>query len=343
MDLYLISVMKRTIIALAVTLFASCGTNPEKQKTSKTEIVVKGEAQGTTYTIKYLAEEYDGLKLQIDSLLKALDMSMSTYVPNSTISKLNNGDTVITDPMFNAVLNLSRRVNETTNGAFDPTIGPLIKAWGFDFSGPEKMDSSKIKRLLAAKGFNNFQHKSNTIWKVDSLARINFNAVAQGYSVDLMAELLNKKDIENYYVELGGELIVKGLNKFGDLWIIGIDSPKGENLERVLSQRVSLDNKAMVTSGNYRKFYEIDGMKYSHTINPTNGYPAKNNLLSVTIITKDAGTADALATAFMVMGLEKTKEYLDLNRDIGAHLIYSKNGKFETFTTEDVKKMFVKD
>lgn len=321
----------------------ACNYSADKTKVAKTEVVVRGEAQGTTYTVKYIAEEYDGIKVQLDSLLHAIDLSMSTYIPNSTISMLNKGDTVMVDSMFLEVVELSKEISTLTNGAFDPTIGPLIKAWGFDYSDPEKMDSTKILRLLNASGFDKFQSEGNRFWKTDSLARINFNAVAQGYAVDLMAKVLDSKNLENYYVELGGELIVKGTNKYGDLWIIGIDSPNGKNLERVLSQRISLNNKAMVTSGNYRKFYEVDGEKYSHTINPVTGYPAKNKLLSATVVAEDAGSADALATALMVMGVEKAKVFLDENTAIGAHLIYSENGEFKTYTTEDVKKNVVND
>lgn len=340
--------MNRIIYLLVTLTLVACGTasNDKKEiKESSTEIVIKGEAQGTTYTIKYLAEEYEeGLKEKFDSVLRAIDMSMSTYIPTSSISHLNHGDTVTVDDMFTAVFKLSNKINLETEGAFDPTIGPLIKAWGFDYSNPQLMDSSLVDSLLKSCGFKQFTLEGNRIYANTEFARINFNAVAQGYSVEVMRLLLDKRNIQNYYIELGGELKVKGKNKFGDWWIIGIDRPDGANLDRNLAQRIFLENSAMATSGNYRKFYEVDGKRYSHTLNPKTGYPAENSLLSATVITGDCGTADALATAFMVMGKEKSVNYLEKHDEIKAYLISSSvNGEFETYVTPNLEKYLLKD
>ncbi|MDC1452080.1 FAD:protein FMN transferase [Vicingaceae bacterium] len=331
------------ILILQISLF-SC-TNPsgkekEVANSASTEIVIKGEAQGTTYTVKYLAEDYEeGLKERFDQLLNEIDLSMSTYVPNSKISRLNNGDTIELDDLFLSVYKLSFNVNIETKGAFDPTIGPLIIAWGFDFANPQKMDSAIVNSLLESSGFDQFVVKGKQMYRTNDAARINFNAVAQGYSVDVMAQMLDKMNIENYYIELGGELKVKGKNKFGDWWVIGIDRPDGKNLERNLAQRISLENSAMATSGNYRNFYEMDGKRYSHTLNPKTGYPAENSLLSATVITNDCGTADALATAFMVMGKGKIISYLEQHPNTKAYLIFSsKDGEFETYVTPNLKQ-----
>lgn len=336
-----------TYLLITIILFA-CG-NPAAENTdakkAATEIVIKGEAQGTTYTIKYLADEYEeGLKEKFDSVLKAIDMSMSTYVPTSVISHLNHSDTVDVDEMFKAVFKLSYNISQETNGAFDPTIGPLIKAWGFDYSNPQKMDSSLVDSLLKSSGFKQFTLQGNKMYTNNKSARINFNAVAQGYSVDVMKLLFDKRNIDNYYIELGGELLVQGQNKMGEDWIIGIDKPDGKNLERNLAQRIYLKNAAMATSGNYRKFYEVDGKRYSHTLNPKTGYPAENNLLSATVIAKDGGTADALATAFMVMGQEKSIDYLEKHPTIKAYLISSSlNGKFITYVSPNLEEDLVND
>jgi thiamine biosynthesis lipoprotein len=340
--------MRKVINVLLIIVLFGCGEAPEKVDSanhSATEIIIKGKAQGTTYTIKYLAETYEeGLKEKFDSVLHAIDMSMSTYVPTSQISRLNDGDTVKVDPLFLAVYNLSKAINNLTDGAFDPTIGPLIKAWGFDFSDPQKMDSILVKSLLSNVGFDQFVVQSDTIYAKQEFARINFNAVAQGYSVDVMKKLLDDRGFDNYYIELGGELIVKGHNKFNEDWIIGIDRPDGENFERNLAQRVKLKNSAMATSGNYRKFYEVDGKRYSHTLDPKTGYPAENNLLSATVIANDGGTADALATAFMVMGVEKTKVFLTENPTIKAYLIMDKKGEgFQTYYSPSLENQLLKD
>lgn len=343
--------MRTLSVCLLILLLAGCQNNSEKNATKKeasTELIIRGEAQGTSYTIKIIDEEREevanAIKKEMDSLLNAIDQSMSTYLPNSDISRLNNGDTVQLDRMFREVYALSQKIHVETGGTFDPTLGPLIKAWGFDYAEPEKMDTSLVKELLEHIGFQHFEINDTAGWKTDEASRINFNAVAQGYSVDLMTQILDKRAIQNYYVELGGELKVKGKNKFGDWWIIGIDSPQGENLERVLNERISLKNAAMATSGNYRKYYEVDGKKYSHTINPVTGYPAENSLLSATVVVEDCGTADALATAFMVMGVETAKDFLVGHASIQAHLIYTDDsGNFKTFTTADLKKEVIKD
>lgn len=342
--------MKKLIFSLFVVLaFTACNeatVKSEKQEKplTKTEIIVRGEAQGTTYTVKYIAEEYNGIKEEFDALLKAIDLSMSTYVPNSLITKLNNGDSITMDAPFKKMYQLSQELSEATGSAFNPTIGPLIKAWGFDYSDPEKMDTATVQALLSSCGFDNFEVEGDLIWKKNEKARINFNAIAQGYSVDLMADLLDQKGVLNYYVELGGELKVKGKNKRDEAWIIGIDSPDGENLERKLVDRIQLKDAAMATSGNYRKFYEVEGERFSHTLDPLTGFPAKNKILSATVIAKDAGVADAMATAFMVMGMEKAKQYLKAHKELEAYFIYVGEGNsFNSYITEGLKEQIVKD
>ncbi len=302
------------------------------------ENAVQGEAQGTTYTIKYIGEERDGIKRVMDSLLISFDQSLSTYVPTSLVSIFNESDSVIIDHNFRSVFLLSNLIYQETEGAFDPSIGPLIKSWGFDYANPQRMDSSLVDSLLRFCGMEQFHLTDSLLTKDHVNARLNFNAIAQGYAVDLMAERIEKFGIADYYVELGGELKVKGKNKRGEWWMIGIDRPEGDNLERKLGARISLENKAMATSGNYRKYYEVDGKRYSHTLNPQTGFPAENNLLSATVIASDCGSADAYATAFMVMGKEKSIAYLKKHPALSAYLISSGvDGEFETYFTPDLK------
>ncbi|MEQ8623729.1 MAG: FAD:protein FMN transferase [Vicingaceae bacterium] len=324
---------------LSCVLFSCQPNKSDSNELVNQEYILQGEAQGTTYTIKYLGDSSLSLKHQVDSLLSAFDKSLSTYLPSSLISQFNQSDSMVIDEIFKQVFLLSKEINEITSGAFDPSIGPLIKAWGFDYSKPEKMDSTKVDSLLAICGFDLFSLKDSVLSKKVKGARLNFNANAQGYSVDLICKLLDEKKVENYYVELGGELKVKGKNKRGEWWLIGIDRPEGKNLERNLGARISLENQAMATSGNYRKYYEIDGNRYSHTLNPKTGYPAKNKLMSATVIANDCGTADAYATAFMVMGVDKTKSFLKNHPELSAYLIYSgEEENFETYFTPHLAK-----
>jgi thiamine biosynthesis lipoprotein len=322
------------IIVTALSLFLwACSQEPYAMHE------VHGEAQGTTYTVKYMSSVDQQVKGPLDSLLKAIDESMSTYLPTSLISELNKGDSVEVDEKFKEVFLLSQRINEMSSGAFDPSIGPLIKAWGFDYSAPQLMDTTMVDSMLAFCGFQQFQLEGMKVRKKDSRARLNFNAVAQGYAVDLMAKLLDEEGIKDYFIELGGEIKVKGKNDKGTFWRIGIDKPEGKNLERKLKAIISLENKALATSGNYRKFYELNGRRYSHTLNPKSGFPAGNSLLSATVIATNCADADALATAFMVMGVEKSKAFLEKHKDLDVFFIYATDTTaFETYATEGLKK-----
>jgi thiamine biosynthesis lipoprotein len=314
----------------------SC-TNQSKEQLE--EQVIKGEAQGTTYTVKYIGKQNETLPKKLDSLLLAIDNSMSTWVESSTISKFNRGDSIEIDPMFKAVFKESKRINKISDGAFDPSIGPLIEAWGFDFRDPQKMDSSKVDSLMKFCGLDQFRLKGNWLIKRDSRAKLNFNAIAQGYSVDLMAKVLDKSGVNRYYVELGGEVIVKGKNSRNEWWRIGVDKPEGENLDRKLSAIVSLQNQAMVTSGNYRKYIEQEGEKFYHSLNPKTCFPVKHKLLSATIIADKAATADALATACMVKGFDGAQKMVYKLSGVEALLIYADSlDQLQSFSTKGLEE-----
>jgi len=323
--------MKNSWLILLAALIISCGQSEQTE-----ERVVNGEAQGTTYTVKYISQEKHQLKPKLDSLLEEIDQSMSTWVPQSTISLLNNGDSIEIEQSFKEVFLLAKEIHRETGGAFDPGIGALIEAWGFDYKNPQKMDSSKVDSLLRLSALELFTLSGNTMHKRYPGAKLNFNAIAQGYAVDAMAKVLDEAGIVHYYVELGGEVLTKGKNSQAEWWRIGIDKPSGENLERKLSAIVSLKNSAMVTSGNYRKYLEIDGQRYSHSLNPKTGYPVKHNLLSTTILAPTAAEADAYATACMVMGLEKAKSFLEKNEQLEGVLIYDVEGELKTFATAGI-------
>lgn len=328
------------LLLVLVSLLWNCQPAPKKaQLDALNEIEVGGEAQGTTYTVKYIGEELPNLKAELDSLLDEVDQSMSTYIPESIISRLNLSDSFKVDSMFETVFKLSKTIHQETDGAFDPSLGPLFKAWGFDYSEPSAMDSAMVDSLMQFCGMNQFQLSDQTIIKNHPSASLNFNAIAQGYAVDLMASQIERYGIENYYVELGGELKVKGKNGKNSFWRIGIDKPDSENMERELRHIVELENKAMATSGNYRNYYEVDGKKYSHTIDPKTGFPVRRNVLSATVIAPSCAYADALATALMVKELEASISFLENQSKVSAIIIYSDaSGNMKSYVSEELKR-----
>ncbi len=309
-------------------------------------ITVLGYTQGTSYRITYNSPDSINYQPDIERILQRFDTSLSTYLPVSIISRINQNDTTVrVDNYFRNVFMKSKEVNDASHGAFDITVGPIVNAWGF---GPEDriaIDSSVIDSLLQYIGMEKVQLKNDKIVKKYPGIKLDVNAIAQGYSADVVAEFLNKKKVKDFMVEIGGEVVANGVNKKGIPWRIGIDKPiEDGNLEnRELQAIVQLKNKALATSGNYRKFYEEDGIKYAHSINPKTGYPEKSNLLSVTVLADDGITADAFATAFMIMGLDKSYNIVNSRNDLEAYFIYSDiEGKFKVKYSEGFKKIIVK-
>lgn len=328
--------MKKICLLSIVGLLISCGKN----KPLKQEIKVEGYAQGTTYHVTYISSDGMNYQRSIDSLLIEIDNSLSTYQERSIISRFNQSDSIqLIDNMFRDVFIDAKMVYEQTNGAFEPTVAPIVNAWGFGFKNLENTDSTFIDSLLKFVDFNQVSINDSLVMKTNPGTMLDFNAIAQGYSVDVLALFLEEKGIENYMVEVGGELRVKGVNKNDTLWRVGIDKPIENNSERELQAIISLENRSLATSGNYRKFYEKDGVKYSHTINPKTGYPVQHSLLSVTVIAPTCSLADAYATAFMVLGLEKSKQIVENNPDLEAFFIYSnEKNEMETFATKQIRK-----
>ncbi|MBV6484189.1 MAG: FAD:protein FMN transferase [Flavobacteriales bacterium] len=301
-------------------------------------ISIEGEAQGTTYHIAYINSNGVNYQRAIDSLLIEIDKSLSTYHKTSIITKFNQADSLVEiDEMFTDVFNLSKQVYQESEGAFNPTVAHLVNAWGFGFKNIENTDSSTIDSLLKFVDFDAISIIDNKVVKTNKNLMLDFNAIAQGYSVDVIADFLANQGIENYMVEIGGEVKVKGKNDKNNLWRIGIDKPVENETERTLEAVVNLNNQALATSGNYRKFYEKDGAKYSHTLNPKTGYPVRHSLLSATVITDNCALADAYATVFMVVGIEKAKEILAKNNKIKAVLIFeNENKQLETYVSEEL-------
>jgi len=284
-----------------VLLISSCQNKPKFT-------YLEGEAQGTTFRIVYEGEQ--DFSQPIDSLFRVIDHSMSLWDSTSIISKLNaNRADVKADNHFEIVFQKSQEVAKTTDGAFDITVGPLVKIWGFSYKkGLPFPNQTNIDSLLQFIGYQSIQLQNGVLTKESLQTEIDFNAIAQGYTVDVMADFLKSKNIQNYMIEIGGEVRAAGKNEKNQTWKIGIDKPTNqEDPNRPLQAVVSLNNKSLATSGSYRKFVERDGKKYSHAIDPKTGFPITHNLLSISVIANDCMTADAYATAFLVMGLEKAK------------------------------------
>jgi thiamine biosynthesis lipoprotein len=315
-------------------------------KTTADFYTIQGEAQGSTYSIKYIANEEKVSKIEIDSLLTAFDLSLSTYRPDSKISKINAGDsTVVVDDFFTETFQLSNQIYKETNGLFDPTIGVLVNAYGF---GPNKkqenLSQKQVDSLLQFVGFDKIALNSDkTISKKYNQTFIDFNAIAQGYSVDVVVNYLKSKGIESTIVEIGGELFALGKNTIDNKnWVVGIDDPLQKPEDRTLIAKVNLENLGMATSGNYRKVMidEVTGNKFVHIINPKTGLAQKNNVLSATVLSKSSAISDGYATAFMLMSLEESKVFLQKHPELHVMLLYSDlDNKMQQFTTDNFKKL----
>ncbi len=326
-------------------LLSSCETQVTQEGENIDVQLIQGEAQGTTYSIKYTGEAKVE-KSQIDSVLDQIDLSLSAWVQESVLTEFNNQDSIlISDNHFLTVFYRGKEVHDMTQGAFQPMIMPLVRAWGFGPEGGELKDGTNLDSLKKFVNYD-FQIIADTIsesiiFVKDAGYQMDVNGIAQGYSVDVVSEFLEREGIENYMVEIGGELMAKGKNENGDYWRIGVDKPSSTAENRQLEAIVTLKDAALATSGSYRKFYEKDGRKYSHTIDPSTGEPVNHNLLSATVLASNCTNADAFATAFMVMGLEGTKEFLASHPEMNLEvfLIYDREGEVVTFTSEGMKSL----
>lgn len=353
--------------ALAGVLFTACSGNNNSETTLTDSLATKrleffGNTQGTTFSI-ICNDPIDITIEEIESILRNFDLALSAYIPNSTLSQLNDapaGTFEYRDSFnyFNRCYLLSQELWQLSERTFDPTVYPLVNGWGFLKDPQQVPDSSTVDSLRSLVGFGkgiNFtlltQADSmgkvfgpNQIIKHNARAKLDFNAIAQGIAVDVLAEELVRRGAKNYFVEIGGEIRVGGRNTEGNFWSIGIDKPIENSSadERELQEIVYLTDRSVATSGSYRKFYEKDGIKYSHTIDPFTGYPVQHSLLSATVVADDCGTADALATALMVMGPDKSIQFLSAHPElkIEAYLIFNNDkGRLDTFATPGFAKL----
>ena len=329
------------VLLLGVSCFSSCKDNPSEFRN-----VNAGGALGTSYSIISITSEKVQLQEQIDSVFTVINQSLSTYLPESDISKINRGDSTLTvDHMFREVFALSKEIYEDTEGYFDPTVGTLVNAWGF---GPEvqmELDCAKVDSLLRYVGFGKVALTADhTIKKADPKVYMDFNAIAKGYAIDRLAAMLDERNVEHYLIEVGGELVAKGINSIkGKPWVVGIDDPQMDT-ERTTKLLINLKDKALASSGNYRKFRvdERTGKKYVHTINPKTGFTQNSNTLAVTILANDCATADGYATAFMAMELSEAFKLINKNVDLDAYIVYlDEHGETQEFLTKGFKALVV--
>lgn len=341
---------KKNIIYSAVLLLFICGLWLYRNNQSSTQtpansklMIVEGETMGTTYSIKYLESQDRNFKQSIDSILVLFSQCLSTYIPDSEISIFNNKVDSIQFklPFFYPVLQRSKEVFQASNGAFDPTVMSLVKAWGFGPNKKDQIERPKMDSLLSFVGFDYLIFDQEGLKKTKKNVQIDFNAIAQGYGVDVIGDFLKRKQLTDFMIEIGGEVLCKGKNEQGKVWTIGIANPQFEEKGGAEVQAiVQMNNKALATSGNYRKFYMKDGKKYAHTIDPKTGYPVLHSLLSATVFASDAMSADAFATAMMVLGKDKAIE-LAKKEKLDIFLVYDEGGKIQTYISEGIKSAFV--
>jgi thiamine biosynthesis lipoprotein len=327
-----------TILIAFITVLSSC-QNPQSKY-----IYNKGFIYGTMYSIVYESPDGKDYQKEIDKKFKEYTLIFSNYEPESTISKINKNETVKLEPEFITCFERAIEVSEITNGAFDITAGLLVNAWGFGPDEKEKMTQEIVDSLLLKTGYKKIQLKNGKITKESPEINIDMNAISKGYTSDLIGNFLKEKGCENYMVEIGGEVVAKGKNAKRKIWTIGISKPDEDNFgsSSDLQAILQLPNRALATSGNYRNFYVEDGKRYAHTIDPKSGYPVQHSLLSATVVANDCMTADAFATAFMVLGMDLGIEIARQVNEIEVYFIYAdETGNNQVYISEGFEEYLV--
>lgn len=311
---------------------------------TKEFIFNEGPVYSTSYHIVYESSGGKDLQKEIEQKLMQLDSSLSVFNENSTISRINQNLSSKTDPLFRKCFRKAQHISSRTEGAFDLTVSPLVNAWGFGFKNKEVITAPLIDDLLQITGHEKVKLRWNRIRKQRPETMLDASAIAKGLSVDLIAGFLRSRGCRNFMIEIGGEIFAKGLNANNVQWRIGISKPENEviSFDQDYQAIVSLSDKALATSGNYRNFYVEGDKKYAHTIDPRTGYPVEHNLLSATVLAGDCMTADAYATAFMVLGVEKSLWITDHTKGIECFLIFSgENNEYKSAYSKGFEKYLV--
>ncbi|NQY68736.1 MAG: FAD:protein FMN transferase [Flavobacteriales bacterium] len=300
-------------------------------------LVLSGSAQGTFYKIKYKGN-YD-YQHGIDSILHVIDMSMSSYLDSSLVSKVNRNEDILLDIHFKSVFRRAAEISLLSKGAFDISVAPLVNYWGFGPHARDTFDSISFLDLKRYVGMDKVRVVDGEIVKDFPELKLDFNSIAQGYTVDVIGSYFESLHVDHYLINVGGEIKAKGLNDKGNIWVVGVESPVEEVFENRYEVAVDVNNMALATSGSYRKYKIIDGIKYSHTIDPRIGKPVAHSLLSVSVLADNCMDADGLATLFMVLGLDSSKMLLDSMKNIEAYFIYENEDKeWERYETYNFRK-----
>lgn len=302
----------------------------------------KGFIFGTIYNITYQSD--DDLQTEIEGELKKVDESLSTFNKTSTISKINQGKDVKVDDMFAEVFTLGENIAKETDGAFDMTVAPMVNTWGFGFKTGKEPSKAVVDSLRNIVGYQKIKMEKKHIIKQNPNTMLDCSAIAKGFGSDVVAKFLRQKGIKNFMIEIGGEIVTYGLNEKRVPWKIGVTKPVDDSLnnQQEIQTILNVTNKAMATSGNYRKYYYKNGKKYAHTIDPKTGYPVQHNILSSTVFADNCATADAYATAFMVTGLDGAKKILAKHPELMAYFIYAdQNGKNAVWYSPKLRKKIV--
>lgn len=303
----------------------------------------EGQVFGTFYHITY--QNDSSIQKDITAELAKVDSALSMFNKESVISRINRGENVETNAMFDNVFTLAEKISGETGGAFDITVAPLVNAWGFGFKTGNQPTKAAIDSLRAIVGYQKVSLHSKHIIKKDPRVMLDCSAIAKGYGCDVVARLLERRGIKNYMVEIGGEVVTNGISEKRLPWKIGVTKPTDDSLatNTELQTVLNVKDRAMATSGNYRNFYYRGGKKYAHTIDPHTGYPVQHSILSATVLAKHCAEADAYATAFMVMGMEGAKKVLDKHPELMAYLIYTNaKGELQVWYSPSMKDKILK-
>lgn len=340
--------LRTSLITFLLSLMYACGTPPVAPKDETKTFDLRGKTMGKiAYMVLYSDSLGRDFNKEVNQLLVDFNQEMSTYIPDSKISTFNQTtiDSLDISQSKHFVRNveLSKEIYAKTNNWFNPAVMPLVNYWGFGYTekkAVEEIDSNLVDSLVHLVNFDQISLKNGVLYKKMKGAQLDFSAIAKGDAVDEIGRFLESKGIQNYMVEIGGEVRARGKSETGRLWYVGINTPKAEASTQDVEYVIELNDRSMATSGNYRNFYEVDGKKYAHTINPKTGYPEQSTLLSATVFAEDCATADAYATAFMAMGLDPALEIAKTNAEIGGLFIFANaSNELEVVYTDDVKDM----
>lgn len=322
---------------MSILCFASCGRQSHK-------IVLQGLAQGSYYAVTYYDEENRNFQHEIDSIFHAVDMSVNLWVDSSVISKVNRNEDVTLDSIFLDNFRIAMETARLSDGYFDPTISPIVAAWGFSYKRGDSITPQLIDSLKQLVDYRKIHIENGKVIKDNPDMKLDFNAIAQGYTSDLIAAFLESRGIKNYLVDTGGEIMARGSKPNDQPWIVGIEKPaENWDSEQVVQTRIALRDKGLVTSGSTRKYTERNGRRYSHCIDPKTGYPVDHNVLSATVLAENSVWADALASICMVMGMEKSLPLIESMNGVEAYYIFvNEQNELETFATEGFRELLIK-